>query len=80
MKVYRLEVMVIDTDALGESGIKQVLENANFPNDCLRLRIVSAESREVDWNDNHPLNMRMRTSWRDTFLKLFASPDERKLP
>jgi len=78
VRVYRLEVMVIDSDALGESGIKQELENVSFPNDCLRLRLVSAESREVDWNDNHPLNM--CTSWRGTFLKLFASPDERKLP
>lgn len=32
------------------------LEDARYPNDCIRPEVLSAETREVEWSDEHPLN------------------------
>lgn len=56
IKVYRLEVMVIDFDDVGEAGIKEAIENARYPNRCISPRVKGADSRTVQWNDDHPLN------------------------
>lgn len=57
-KVHRIVICVVDHDGLGADEVKVVLENANYPNDCIRPRIASIETREVDWSDDHPLNRR----------------------
>lgn len=74
VKVFKLEVLVIDHDGLGEKGIRQELESVRFPNDCMSPELVAAESREVEWHDGHPLNM--RNGWRDAYANLFAPPVE----
>ena len=63
--------MVIDHDELGEDGIRTALETARFSNRCMRPQFVSAESREIEWEDRHPLNM--RDGWREAFSSLFGS-------
>jgi hypothetical protein len=57
VKVYKLEVMVIDFDNVGEEEIAAVIENARYPNRCISPKVKNAESRTVDWNDDHPLNI-----------------------
>lgn len=69
-KVYRVEVLVVDHDGLGADGIKEVLENQRYPNWCISPYVMSAESRDVEWSDEHPLNQ--RTTMRDFFLGLFG--------
>ena len=57
MKVYKLEVLIIDFDEVGEEGIIGVLENANYPNDCISPEVKKIESREIgEWDDDNPLN------------------------
>jgi hypothetical protein len=57
MKVYKLEVIVIDLDEIGESQIKDVLENVRYPNHCISPEILSVEERDIgEWSDEHPLN------------------------
>jgi len=59
MKVYRIELMVIDHDEIGEDEVVQVLENARYPNHCIYPVCMSRESRDIgEWSDDHPLNNR----------------------
>lgn len=57
MKVYRLEVMVIDFDQCGEQGIKDAIEGSSYPNDCLSPQVKSIDCQDIgEWHDDHPLN------------------------
>ena len=58
MKVYRIEICVIDFDNIGEAGVRGEIENANYGNDCIYPTVKKIETKEVDWSDNHPLNNR----------------------
>lgn len=69
MKVYKIELLILDHDALGPEEVRVVLENANFPNDCIRPQIASIEVREIEWADDHPLN---QGGWIAAFRKLFG--------
>lgn len=68
MKVYKLIVMIIDHDNVGDS-ISQVLRDASYPNDCISPHVISMEHVEVDWSDDHPLNQ--GDTWRMAFAELF---------
>lgn len=35
MKAYKVEILIIDFDGVGEEGIKHELGNANFANDLI---------------------------------------------
>lgn len=57
MKVYKLEVMVLDFDDLGADEIVSVLENQKYPNYCIAPDVMSIEERDCgEWHDDHPLN------------------------
>ena len=50
--VYKIEIMVIDFEKSGEQDIRDCLESCKYVNPT----VVSMESREVEWSDDHPLN------------------------
>ena len=57
MKVYKLEVYVIDFDELGGEEIKATIENQKYPNWCIIPSVKKIEERDIgEWDDNHPLN------------------------
>lgn len=59
MQAHRLVVTVIDFDRLGAGGVKNALENARYPNRCIRPEVQRVETREIgEWDDDHPLNRR----------------------
>ncbi len=69
MKVYKLTVMVLDHDEVGD-GISSVIENTRYPNRCISPTVVEVESREIGpWNDGNPLNQ--LSAWREEFRRLF---------
>lgn len=70
VRVYRMDVLVVDHDRLGPDGARQGLENARFPNDCMSPEVIALEEREVEWSDDHPLNQ--RDGWRAAADALFA--------
>jgi hypothetical protein len=71
MKVYKLEIMVIDTDNCGAEEIKDMIENARYPNHAINPKVMQNDSVDIgEWHDNHPLNY--RSSQQDTFKALFA--------
>jgi hypothetical protein len=70
VNVYRVEVMVIDHDGIGPGEVQAVMESTRYPNRCISPEVMGVETREVDWTDDHPLNMRGRT--KDAYRELFA--------
>ena len=72
MKVYKIEVLVIDFDQLGGEGIKDVIENARYPNHCINPEVKSIEERDIgEWSDDHPLNH--NSTCNQEYHKLFGS-------
>lgn len=69
VKVYKIEVMIIDFDNVGEEEIADVIENTRYPNHCISPQVKSVESRTLEWNDDHPLN-KLETS-DSTYKGLF---------
>lgn len=57
MKVYKVEIMVIDFDELGRDGIVEEMENVRYPNRCLSPTVMNITERDIgEWTDDHPLN------------------------
>lgn len=69
MRVYRVELMVIDFDGLGEKGIAEEIRYTRYPNDCIHPRVVSVAGRDIgEWDDGHPLN---HSGWQQEFERIF---------
>ena len=57
MKVHYLQVLVIDHDHLGVNEVERILEDANYPNDCIAPSVIKSQSAEIgNWDDDNPLN------------------------
>ena len=56
MKVHKVTILIVDTDGLGAQEVKETLQNANFPNDCIYPQVMDIQTEEVVWSDEHPLN------------------------
>lgn len=69
-RVYKIELLVVDHDGLGESNLTDVIEHARYPNWCISPVVMAINSHEVEWDDNHPLNN--RTTMRDAYDDLFG--------
>ena len=54
MKVYKIELMVIDFENVGQEGISRLIEDCKYVNP----KILSCNSRIIkgEWSDDHPLN------------------------
>ncbi len=35
MKAYKVEILIVDHDKVGEEDIKSLIENAKYPNYCI---------------------------------------------
>lgn len=71
MKAYKVEILIIDFDGVGEEGIKYELGNANFPNDCITLSVKNIVGKNIgEWSDDHPLNK--RDTCETEYKKLFS--------
>ncbi len=70
MKVYKLTVMVIDRELGDSESVAALIENANYPNDCISPSVLSIEEAEIgEWSDDHPLNK--RSTKAAEFARLF---------
>lgn len=57
MKAYKLEILIIDHDDVGESEICQIIEDAHYPNYCIAPIVKSVVEKDIgEWSDDHPLN------------------------
>ena len=57
MKAYEITLRILDFDGLGPDEIRDVLENARYPNHCIAPKVVSHREADIGgWSDDHPLN------------------------
>lgn len=57
MKVYKIEIMIIDFDNLGGEEIKDNIENTRYPNHCISPDVMDIKEVDIgEWDDNNPLN------------------------
>jgi hypothetical protein len=57
MKIYKIELTVIDFHDVGVHGVCDILENTNYPNDCISPNVLSSRVADIgEWGDDHPLN------------------------
>lgn len=68
-KIHKITLFIVDHDDLGARSCKDVLENARYPNHCIGPHVMSTETREVEWTDEHPLNR--RDTQEQAFAELF---------
>lgn len=70
MKVYSLEIMVIDFDGIGGEEIKDVIENAHYPNRCISPDVMVTRVADIgEWEDSNPLNF--AETKKTEYLRLF---------
>ena len=56
MKIYKLEIMIIDFDDVGDE-ITSLIENVRYPNHCLSSTVMDIKSVDIgEWDDDNPLN------------------------
>ena len=73
MKVYKVIVLIIDMDEIGEDELKLVIENTRYPNRCISPEVHSIEAADIgEWDDYHPLNNRFTSikEWERLFPSL----------
>ena len=56
-KVHKIEILVVDHNDVGIEEIKLIVEGIHYPNRCIWPTVLDVKTEEVDWNDNHPLNV-----------------------
>ena len=57
MKAYKIELLIIDFENMGGNEIVDVIENANYPNDCISPCVKDIKCVDIgEWSDDHPLN------------------------
>ena len=69
VNVHRVVLCVVDHDRIGE-WLKDMIEDARYPNRCIAPTVMSIETRTVDWTDEHPLNI--RSTHAAAFADLFG--------
>ena len=72
MNLYKIEVMVLDLDQIGEQGIKDVIENTRYSNHCISPKVKKIEVRDIgEWHDEHPINQSDKADAE--YQRLFAN-------
>lgn len=70
MKVFKIELCIIDFDELGENEIRDVIKHTRYPNRCISPNIMSVEERDIgEWSDDHPLNQ--KNGFKSEYERLF---------
>lgn len=73
MKAYKLEILVIDFDEVGDE-IVEVIKNQKYPNHCIDPMVMSFQSVEIgEWDDDHPLNTPEDGIQENEFKRLFPN-------
>ena len=71
MKAYQVTLLVVDTENIGQKGVEDALNFANYPNDCINPTGKKIVGREIgDWDDDHPLNK--HDTWQAEYKRLFG--------
>jgi len=69
VNVFKIELLIIDFDECGEEETRYMIENARYPNRCITPEVKKFECREIEWIDEHPLNLTEKCD--EEYNKLF---------
>lgn len=70
MKAYKVELLIVDSDNIGETEIINILENTRYSNWCISPTVEGIVSKDIgEWHDNHPLNSSLTR--QDEYRRLF---------
>lgn len=59
MKVYKVELLIINHDELQQDEVIEVIQQQKYPNYCINPTVLKIKEYDVgDWDDDHPLNNR----------------------
>lgn len=67
-KVHRIVLLVVDHELMTDNAMREVIENCRYAYPT----VLEQESRDVDWDDDHPLNK--RDTQADAVRVLFGQP------
>lgn len=57
MKAYKITVLVLDFDEVGEDEIGEMIESARYPNHAISPSVISTEQADIgEWEDGHVFN------------------------
>lgn len=63
MKMYKIEVLFVDHENIGEEKIRSLIET----NNSIKVKVKRIESEELkNWYDVHPMNKLNRTSSKNS--------------
>lgn len=69
MKVYRVELLIVDHDNVGDE-IPTIIEQQNYPNHCISPNVMEIESKDIgEWDDENPLNN--KNTMKSEYERLF---------
>lgn len=58
-KAYKIAILIIALDDVGLLEAANLIETANYPNDCISPIVMTYEEADIgEWSDDHPLNKR----------------------
>ena len=73
MKAYKVELLVLDHEYVGEDGIVFYLENVKY----LYPSVMSIQSKDIgEWDNDHPLNQ--RDQCRQFYEELFKEENDQQ--
>lgn len=65
--VWKMEIVIIDHENISREDIETMLRERMRHISAL---VMSADKKEIEWNDNLPINQ--RDGWKDAVEKLFG--------
>jgi hypothetical protein len=58
VRAYKVTLLILDHEDLGEDRICDVLTGTRYPNHCIGPEVLSIRSAEIgEWHDDHPLSV-----------------------
>lgn len=74
MKAYKVELLIIDHDALGANEIATIIEETKYPNRCIFPTVMDMFEQDIgEWTDDHPLNN--YSTMLQEYKRLFTDQD-----
>jgi len=71
MKVYKLEVIICDSDVESIEQAENLIDETRFPNHTHVFQISCREADIGEWNDNSPLNSSNEKVRNEELKRLF---------
>ena len=72
MKAYKLEILIVDHDEVGQDKIIQFIENNTHPDYCLLPEVMRVDSADIGkWHKSHPLHF-LNKNKKAEYQKLFG--------